>query len=56
METYIEKSRELMESLNVKTKVIMSEARKGTCNDYSERKYRQVPGSAGHLVKGDDIV
>ena len=37
----------------------MSEARKGTCNDYSERKYIQADGNGEHLnnsVVDGDIV
>nr|DAU06552.1 MAG TPA: hypothetical protein [Caudoviricetes sp.] len=29
---------------------------KGTCNDYSERKYTQVSGNGSYLERGKEIV
>jgi len=34
--------------LLLKARTILSEARKGTCNDYPEMEYTQASGSAGH--------
>ena len=38
------------------SETIPSQARKGRCNDYPEREYTQVSGSAQHPATGDEIV
>jgi hypothetical protein len=37
-------------------RITLSRVRKERCNDYPEREYSQVAGSARHPVKDDDIV